>query len=118
MACLLLWSVGPWITSGKKVYEMRPAVTWDKGRAIKLLMKRWGKGNRRSGLIPLYFSDDLTDEDGFKVIENYGHSILVFVGEPNRYSVARYFLRSLAELAVFGQYCWERHKTVSNECNP
>lgn len=89
------------ITSGKKVYEVRPAVTWDKGRAIKLLMKRYGKGGRRSGLLPLYFGDDLTDEDGFKVIENYGNGISVFVGEPNRYTVARYFLRSPAEVAVF-----------------
>ncbi len=89
------------ITSGKKVYEVRPAVTWDKGKAIKLLMKRHGRGGRRSGLVPLYFGDDLTDEDGFKVIENYGNGISVFVGEPNRYSVARYFLRSPAEVAVF-----------------
>ena len=89
------------ITSGKKVYEVRPAITWDKGKAIKLLMKRYGKGGRRSGLVPLYLGDDLTDEDGFKVIENYGNGISVFVGEPNRYSAARYFLKSPAEVAVF-----------------
>lgn len=33
------------VTSGKKVYEVRPAVNWDKGKAIQLLMKKYGKGD-------------------------------------------------------------------------
>ena len=69
------------ITSGKKVYEIRPAVAWDKGKAIKMLMKKYGRRGRKSGLLPIYIGDDLTDEDGFKVIENYGSGISVFVGE-------------------------------------
>jgi len=89
------------IAYGKKVYEVRPAVAWDKGKAIKLLMKRYGKGGRKSGLSLMYFGDDLTDEDGFRVIENYGNGISVLVGEPERYSAARYFLKSPAEVAAF-----------------
>jgi trehalose-phosphatase len=89
------------ITSGKKVYEVRPAVAWDKGKAINLLMNRFGKLKRRSGLMAMYFGDDLTDEDGFRMIENYGNSVSVYIGEPNRKSSARYFLRSPDELAVF-----------------
>jgi trehalose-phosphatase len=89
------------ITSGKKVYEVRPAVTWDKGKAVKLLMKKYGKGGRKSGLLPMYFGDDLTDEDGFRVIENYGSGISVFVGEEDQQSAARYFLKSPAEVATF-----------------
>ncbi len=89
------------ITSGKKVYEVRPAVTWDKGKAIRLLMKRYGKGGRKSGLLPMYFGDDLTDEDGFRVIENYGNGISIFVGEQVQQSAAHYFLKSPAEVATF-----------------
>jgi trehalose 6-phosphate phosphatase len=89
------------ITSGKKVYEVRPGVTWDKGKAIKLLMKRYGEGDRRSGLLPIYLGDDLTDEDGFRVIEDYGNGLSVFVGEEGQASVARYFLKSPAEVAAF-----------------
>ncbi len=89
------------ITSGKKVYEVRPAVTWDKGKAIKLLMKKYGKGGRKSRLLPMYFGDDRTDEDGFKVIENYGAGISVFVGEESQPSAAHYFLKSPAEVATF-----------------
>ncbi len=89
------------ITSGKKVYEIRPAVAWDKGKAIKLLMKRFGKGGRKSGLLPMYFGDDLTDEEGFKVINGYGVGISVFVGEESQPSAAHYFLKSPAEVATF-----------------
>jgi len=89
------------ITSGKKVYEIRPAVAWDKGKAIRMLMKRYGKGGRESGLLPIYIGDDLTDEDGFKVIENYGSGISVFVGERDRDSAARYFLESPDEIVRF-----------------
>jgi trehalose-phosphatase len=89
------------ITSGKKVYEVKPAVAWDKGKAIKLLMKKYGKGGRKSGLLPIYLGDDLTDEDGFRVIENYGNGLSVFVGEKGQHSAARYFLKSPTEVVAF-----------------
>jgi trehalose-phosphatase len=89
------------VTAGKKVYEVRPAVAWDKGKAIRLLMKRYGKGGRQSGLFPMYLGDDLTDEDGFRVIESYGTGLSVLVGEQNQPSLARYFLKSPAEVATF-----------------
>jgi trehalose 6-phosphate phosphatase len=89
------------ITSGKKVYEVRPAVTWDKGKAVKLLMKRYGKGGGKSGLLPIYLGDDLTDENGFRVIENYGSGLSIFVGEEAQQSTARYFLKSPSEVAMF-----------------
>ncbi len=89
------------VTPGKKVYEVRPAVSWDKGKAIKLLMKRYGKGGRRSGLLPIYLGDDLTDEDAFRVIDKYGSGISVFVGDDKRDTAAHYFLKSPAEVATF-----------------
>jgi len=89
------------ITPGKKVYEVRPANTWDKGKAIKLLMKKYGKGGRESGLLPIYLGDDLTDEDGFKVIEKYGNGISIFIGEANRNTAARYYLKSTDEAGKF-----------------
>jgi len=85
------------ITSGKKVVEVRPAIAWDKGKAVKLIMKRQARGGRKSGFLPIYMGDDLTDEDAFKVIESYG-GIAVYVGEENDLSVANYFLRSPTEV--------------------
>jgi len=89
------------IASGKKVYEIRPALAWDKGKAIKMLMKMYGKGGRKSRLLPVYIGDDMTDEDGFKVIENYENGISIFVGKRDHPSSARYFLQSPAEVAKF-----------------
>jgi trehalose-phosphatase len=89
------------MTGGKKVYEVRPAVQWDKGKAIRLLMKRYGKGGWQSGLLPIYIGDDLTDEDGFETIERYGHGISVHVGGKNVNSIARYYLNSPQDVCRF-----------------
>jgi trehalose 6-phosphate phosphatase len=88
------------ITQGKKVVEVRPAVSRDKGRAIRLLMKRHGKGGKQSGLIPIYLRDDLTDEDGFKMIARYGQGISIYVGDEPEKSIAAYFLKSTEEVPV------------------
>ncbi len=89
------------LTSGKKVIEVRPAVDWDKGKAIRLLMKRYGKGGRNSGLVPVYLGDDQTDEDGFRMIEKYGQGITIHIGESWAESSARYYLTSPLEVQKF-----------------
>ncbi len=89
------------ICPGKKVYELMPAVAWDKGKAVRLLMKRYGKGGRKSGVLPIFLGDDLADEEGFKVIENYGTGVSVLVGEERTDSSAHYFLKSPVEVAKF-----------------
>jgi len=89
------------VISGKKVYEVKPAVNWDKGKAIRLIIKNVGKGGRKSGLLPIYLGDDISDEDAFQTIEKYGRGITVHVGEPHSISLARYFLRSPDEVYSF-----------------
>jgi trehalose-phosphatase len=81
------------ITQGKKVYEIRPPVDWDKGKAIAWLMAKCREVRGRGGALPIYLGDDLTDEDGFKAIER-NNGISIFVGEGSLQSVARYFLKS------------------------
>jgi trehalose-phosphatase len=87
-------------TSGKKVYEVRPAVKWDKGEAIAFLIDRYGKTKTKKELLPIFLGDDQTDEDGFRVIEKHG-GISVFVGEQTDNSAARYYLSSPAEVEQF-----------------
>jgi len=86
------------VTKGKKVYEVKPAINWDKGKAIRLLMKRYGKGGRQSGLLVIYLGDDRTDEDGFQVVEKYGNGIAVFVGAAAMQTSASYQLFSSDEV--------------------
>ena len=88
------------ITSGKRVYEVRPAVAWDKGKAIALLLKRQRKPKRKTQVLPIFLGDDLTDEDGFKVINQY-RGISIFVGEETANTAAHYFLDSPAEVEKF-----------------
>ena len=85
------------VTQGKKVYEIRPPVDWDKGKAVAWLIANCRQARGKGGAVPLYLGDDLTDEDGFKVIEKTG-GVSVFVGEGNFPSVARYFLKSPEEV--------------------
>ncbi len=60
------------LTEGKQIREIRPAVEWDKGEALKLL----------SGAVPddwraVYLGDDTTDEDGFRAIQPDGLAVRV-----------------------------------------
>jgi trehalose 6-phosphate phosphatase len=86
------------VTRGKKVYEIRPPVDWDKGKAIAWLMAKLRDSSRKSGILPVYMGDDLTDEDGFKLI-NKKNGISVFVGEGGYQSAAEYFVKSSEEVA-------------------
>ena len=99
-------------TRGKKVYEVRPAVAWDKGKAIALLLKKYKKGKEKA--LPIFLGDDLTDEDGFKVINKYD-GISIFVGEGAEDTAARYFLRSPAEVEEFLGMLLERRRRVREE---
>lgn len=84
------------LTAGKMVYEIRPAVEWDKGKALKLLIEKYGRRDKTAAVV--YLGDDRTDEDAFKAVEEYGNGVSVFVGEEKAESCARYFLRSPAEV--------------------
>jgi len=66
---------------GKMVIEAMPRVA-SKGDAVLRLVERTGER-----FFPVYFGDDLSDEDAFAVLR--GRGITVLVGEPHR-SVARY----------------------------
>ena len=88
------------ITTGKKVYEVRPPVDWDKGKAIDLLIAKYGKPKPKKEVLPVFLGDDITDEDGFRVIEKYS-GISIFVGEKPESSAASYYLKSPAEVEQF-----------------
>lgn len=88
------------ITHGKKVYEVKPDVHWHKGMAAKLIIEKYGSKGRKDALLPVYLGDDQTDEDAFKVIENYD-GVSVYVGGVNPQSMARYYLKSCKEINKF-----------------
>jgi trehalose 6-phosphate phosphatase len=87
-------------TEGKKVYEIRPGVLWDKEDAIVLLMSGWTSSRGKTGSLAIFLGDDLTDEGGFKVVNTHG-GVSIFVGESGSSTAAQYFLRSPHEVEEF-----------------
>lgn len=85
------------LTSGKKVFELRPAIDWHKGKAVQVITNEI-YGNS-SDSYPLYIGDDLTDEDAFRAIKSWGTGILV--GSEKRLTFADYFLKDTDEVRVF-----------------
>ena len=83
---------------GKKVFELRPALDWDKGHALLWLLYAL-HGEDGGAAVPLYLGDDVTDEDAFRAIQDRGIGILV-AGEP-RETAAAYSLRDPDEVRVF-----------------
>ena len=80
------------LTRGKSVVEVRPAIPWDKGKAIQRIWEEC-----RDLPLPVYFGDDRTDEDGFRVVQDLG-GIAVFVGDPREGTVALHQLDSPREV--------------------
>jgi len=88
------------ITSGKKVFEIRPPIDWHKGKAVEAIIKELKIDTNSEQWLTLYLGDDTTDEDAFKVIHQpRGWSI--FVGQKNNQSNAEYFLNSASEVSDF-----------------
>jgi trehalose-phosphatase len=85
--------------NGKKVYELLPAIDWDKGKAVVWLLETLGLESRSGGIRPIYIGDDRTDEDAFRALEQRGIGILV--SEQSQPTAARYSLKNPVEVERF-----------------
>ena len=86
------------INPGKKVYEIRPPVMWDKGKVVLWLLARQQFLSGKNKIFPVYIGDDVTDEDAFKVLKKKG--LTIFVGEKAG-SAAQYYLKTTEEVTEF-----------------
>jgi len=94
-------------TGGKRIFELRPALAWDKGTAVLSILAMLTR-SAREDFVPIYVGDDVTDEDAFRALRGVGLGVVV-EGEEDRgtwadYSLpdpdaVRHFLDTLAELA-------------------
>jgi alpha,alpha-trehalase len=62
-------------TGGKKIFELRPNIDWDKGKAVLWLLDALGLDGAET--VPFYLGDDETDRDAFRALQGKGISILV-----------------------------------------
>ncbi len=88
------------ITTGKKVFEIRPPVKWDKGKAVNWLLDKYSVKGNQENITSAFMGDDLTDEDGFKAI-NRRNGISIFIGDEETVSSAQYYLRAPDEVKEF-----------------
>ena len=86
------------INSGKKVYEIRPPVMWNKGMVVLWLLARQRFLLGENKIFPIYIGDDVTDEDAFKALKKKG--LTIFVGEQSD-SAAQYYLKTTEEVTEF-----------------
>jgi alpha,alpha-trehalase len=82
---------------GKKVFEIRPKIDWDKGKAVLLLLQTLHLDGPE--VMPIYVGDDITDEDAFRALK--GRGIGVLVGSEERESAADYILHDTDETQQF-----------------
>ena len=85
-------------TGGKKVFEIRPAVAWDKGKALLWLLDVLELG---PDVLPVYVGDDETDEDAFRAVRDRGIGVVVRGEGDDRPTLARYTLRDTEEARAF-----------------
>lgn len=79
-------------SGGKKIFELRPDVDWDKGRAVLWLIEEL----KLEHALPVYIGDDDTDEDAFRALAGRGVGIAVHDGP--QVTAAQYALRDPDEV--------------------
>ncbi|KAI6687734.1 hypothetical protein NL676_024562 [Syzygium grande] len=89
------------LTAGRKVFEIRPTIMWDKGKALKFLLEALGFGTSGNDVLPIYIGDDRTDEDAFKVLRERGQGVGILVSKVPKETSASYSLQEPSEVMSF-----------------
>ena len=80
------------VIKGKKVLELVPNVSWDKGSAALWILKEL-----KVKCLPIYIGDDQTDENAFKALHKKG--INIRVGKSKK-TFADYYLKGYWEVST------------------
>ncbi|XP_066351032.1 probable trehalose-phosphate phosphatase 6 isoform X1 [Miscanthus floridulus] len=88
------------LTQGRMVFEVRPTIKWDKGKALEFLLESLGFADC-TDVLPVYIGDDRTDEDAFKVLRKRGQGVGILVSKQPKDTSASYSLQEPAEVMEF-----------------
>jgi trehalose 6-phosphate phosphatase len=88
------------LTQGRMVFEVRPTIKWDKGKALEFLLESLGFADCNN-VLPVYIGDDRTDEDAFKVLRRRGQGVGILVSKHPKETSASYSLQEPAEVMEF-----------------
>jgi len=87
------------VRAGKRVYELRPPVTWDKGAAVRWMLDREFGTDWPQRAAVIYAGDDRTDEDAFVALPD--PAITVKVGPGIQPTAAAFAVRDVEEMVQF-----------------
>ncbi|WP_083271280.1 trehalose-phosphatase, partial [Mycobacterium gordonae] len=99
-------SAGLRVTTGRKLVELRPNVSWDKGKALHWILEHLATEQNSSSTttLPIFIGDDISDEDGFDAIRFDGVGIAVrHLEGGDRPSAATFSLESPSAVTQFLQ---------------
>lgn len=82
---------------GKKVFELRPNLDWNKGKAVNFILEQLH--GKEKDYFPVYLGDDVTDEDAFGVVKSNGIGLLV--SDEVKDTQAQYRLHDANEVLYF-----------------
>jgi trehalose 6-phosphate phosphatase len=88
------------VTQGRMVFEVRPSIKWDKGKALEFLLESLGYAGR-ADVLPVYIGDDRTDEDAFKALRRRGQGVGILVSKHPKETSASFSLQEPAEVMEF-----------------
>jgi len=80
---------------GKKIVEVKPDINWHKGKALLWILEKLCMTDINE-FVPVYIGDDITDEDAFRTIEDFGIGILV--GSHGQPTAAKYKLEDVDQV--------------------
>lgn len=86
-------------TGGKKIFELRPGIPWDKGKALLFVLEVLGLDG--DDVLPVYVGDDETDEDAFRVVRDRGLGVVVRGEDDDRPTAAHLALEDPGEARAF-----------------
>lgn len=86
-------------SDGRKVFEIRPKIDWNKGKAVEFFLRSWQLENQDS--VAIYMGDDTTDEDAFKYLKQNGEGFGIVVSSKVKTSDAEYSVRDPSEVLMF-----------------
>lgn len=66
--------------TGKKVFELQPNIDWHKGKCVLWLIEALKLD--RPDVAPMFFGDDVTDEDAFRALQTVDGGLGVIVSGP------------------------------------
>ncbi|XP_028762717.1 probable trehalose-phosphate phosphatase F isoform X2 [Neltuma alba] len=103
----------------ENVLEVRPAIDWNKGKAVEFLLESLGFSDR-DDVIAIYIGDDKTDEDAFKVLRENKRGYGILVSPVKKESNAFYSLRDPSEVMKFLQMLlsWKRQQDDDPKRSP